>query len=373
MSINVGSLLFALLVLVYSLTTNDKSTSSLSFMKYAVLSLCILQSGYVFYHKRIKIRNIRYKAEFRGLMIFVSVIIFYSIIKSLMAWHFSFRTVQELIFLICPMVYSYFAINIWTKSQINYNMRIGFIITFCSYLLSLGMNFQTMYYGLISSNFNNSYSELESFVFCGFALAFCIYFCYYNRNRVFSILSLLFVVMTFKRLFIVMAIIMFILTHFEIRNKKVTRKWYWMTISFLVIFGIAYYNIILPENVIALQNKYNINISALTSTRSDRLRWLVTSSYSTYGFGSSTEYMYAHFNGALEMDAIKLIIELGYIPLVAMIISYVKASKANVYVFTFMIFELLNLIFSSGLTGTFAWSIIFISIASITYYPESRK
>lgn len=368
--LKIRMVLFILLILSYSLTSSDNGETSSSVLKYISLTLCIIHSGLLFYTKK---REILLKKEYRRLFIFVAVVVIYSLVKSLIASHFSFRTIQELIFLFCPMIYGYFVINTWRKEEIDTAFKFGLIVSFICYVFSLRMSFQDIFRALLNSSFGNSYSELESFTYCGLAIAFCLYFCYYNRNKVFTILSFLFVIMTFKRLFVLIAIGLLILSNLKMREEEISKKWVNITISTLFLFAIAYYAVMQPDIVSLIENRFGLDISKLTMTRSDRMRWLMSSSYTSYGYGSSTEYMYDHFYGALEMDASKIIIELGYIPLFAFFVSYVKYAKKNLYVFFFMFLMMVNLIMSSGLTGSFAWCVIFIAISMISVYPEERK
>ncbi|WP_146059990.1 hypothetical protein [Butyrivibrio sp. Su6] len=184
------------------------------------------------------------------------------------------------------------------------------------------------------------------------------------------ILSALFVLMTFKRLFIVMSAALFVLSLFEDCNKRVSKKIFLFTAAILFAIGISYYFMTLPESVRFIEHKYSIDMSKFTMTRSDRLRWLLSSDWTTYGFGSSTEYMYEAFDGALEMDFTKIVIELGLIPAFGFVYQYLFFARKRVYTFMFMVFMLLNHIVASGLTGTFSWSVYFIAISCISTYPS---
>lgn len=370
MKIKIRSILFVLLILVYCMTSSDTGNSS-TYIKYGVLLLAIGYEGYIFLKKSDEKRMVE---EYRCLSCFVLILIVYSILKSILSMHFSFRSIQEFIFLIAPMMYGYLVINNWSKKDINANFEIGLIMSFVCYIFSLGLSAMQIINAMINSSFGDSFSELESFTYCGLAIAFCLYFCYYGyKNTGVKLISVLFVIMTFKRLFMVIAVVLFVLSKFSCRNSKVKKRWMIAIIIGLTLFGILYYFAMQPQNVIYLDAKYNIDISKLTSTRSDRMRMLRYSGYSTYGFGSSTEFMYKYFGGALEMDFPKIVIELGFIPAIMLIFSYINFSKANVYTVFFMTMMIFNLIMSSGLTGTFAWCIIFITISCITVYPENKN
>lgn len=361
--IKLRKLLFVLLVLMYCMTSSDSGEYGSSLLKYGILFICIIHSAYEFFSRK---RNSYLKKEYYRLYFLVIIILLYSIYKSLVTMHFSFRTVQEILFLVCPMVYSYFVVNTWKKEDINGSFKIGLIIAFLGYIVSLGMNIQTIYYALLNSSFGTSYSELESFTYCGLALGFCLYFCYFNENNFFTVLSFLFVVMTFKRIFLIIAIVLVVISKMKVRERAVPTRLVNCAIVVLFIVSLIYFWMMQPENVVVLEESYGIDISKLTMTRSDRMRWLLNSSYKSYGFGSSTEYMYAKFGGALEMEASKFILELGILPLALLFFSYMKYAKVNMYVFIFMGLMMGNLILSSGLTGTFSWCIIFIAISEIS-------
>jgi hypothetical protein len=368
MKVKIKILLFNVLILSYCLTSSDMGNSSSSLFKYTALSVCVVYS-YFDYRKKGRLGNM--SQEYKGLFGFVVVVTVYSLARSILAFHFSFRTIQELLFLFLPMLYGYFVINTWIREDVDNAFKLGIIISFLCYLISLRRGLSQIVLALLASSFGNSYSELESFTFCGLAVAFCLYFCYYNKSKFFMFMSIFFVFMTFKRLFIIISIVLLVLAQFKLREKPVGRGPLRFVIVCMFIFAVTYYFVMQPDVVQKIENTYAVSVSKLTTTRSDRLRWLLNSEFSSYGFGSSTEFLYNRFSVALEMDAVKIIVELGFMPLYLFVRSYLKFSAANVYTFLFMVIMILNLTVSSGLTGAFAWSIIFISISMITIYPEN--
>lgn len=369
LKLKTSNIMFIFLIIVYCSTVSDDISNKTSLLKYIALFLCIIE----IYPKYLKRKSRDFNLEFKKIALFVIILVIYSIFISIKKLHFSFRTIQELLFLICPMIYSYLMINTLEKEDIIKNMRLALIISFSFYLISLDMDFKTILNSIFNASFSDSSSQLESHLFCGLSLAFSVFFSYYDKNKIYKYLGLLFVIMTFKRLFLVMALFLFMLSKFKIRNKKINKNIYITTIIFFMLLSVVYYNCMIPQNVNYLDEKYDINISKLTSTRSDRMRMLYNSSYETYGFGSSTEFMYKYFDGALEMDIIKIIIELGFIPAFMLLISYINLSKNNLYTYIFMLFLILNLILSSGLTSSISWSLFFLIILTIQKYPERRK
>lgn len=360
--INFEKLLFIVLVFVFCITASNEVGNSLSLYKYIILAVCILEAFCKYMKNRKKNKEVFASKELKYLLCFVGVILLFSLFKSLIASKFSFRTIQEILFLTCPMIYAYLLINNLDKREIFSIMKIAFFIVFCAYILSLNLNIGAIVNALFSSSFSESTSDLESHIYSGFSLAFCTFFCYFDNKKLYKLLSLLFVIMTFKRLSIVMGVFLFILSNLNIKKINIDKRIYIGAAIFLILFAVLYYNIMLPNNVIKIENKFDIDISKLTSTRSDRLNDLMNSSYETYGFGSSTEYMYKYFYGALEMDIIKIIIELGYIPVVVLVFVYLYVGKTNLYTFSFTCFQILSLTFSSNLTSSFAWILIFVTL-----------
>lgn len=372
--IKVRNILFIMLIIVFCLTASDTAAVSGSMYKYIILVLCIIEA---FWGYKKKIRkdgyNPKMKKEFITLMIFAGVVVFYSIIKALITEHFSIRPIQEILFLICPMIYAYLAINYFSQDEIEKNMKKAIIISFVLYIMSLELNFNAIIQAITDSNFSESTSSLESGVYSGLASAFCVFFCYFDKNKIFKYLSILFVIMTFKRFQIIVAVILLAISILKVKDKKIPKKTYLMIAVFIFIFSVVYYNIMLPVNVKKIERSFGIDVSKITMTRSDRMSWLYYSNFESYGFGSSTEYMYEKFNGALEMDLVKIIVELGYFPVLFLIISYMYTSRGNLYTFVYMSLKVIGMTFSSNMTTSISWTIVFLTIFLINKKGSDKE
>lgn len=362
--VKVSSLIFIIMTIVFCSTSSNSVGASNSLLKYAVLFLATIHLIYIYLKKEKK--KLLFKKEIKLFLFFILVLVSFSIIYSVINEKISFRTVQEILFIVFPFLYSVMLINIASEKEIDNNIKISFIISFIFYIISLGLNFSLIIQNLFLTSWENSSSALESHIFCGYALAYCMYFLYYDKNKIFKYMSLLFVFMTFKRPFILIAIVMFLFSYSKNKNKIVNKKSIIAITICIFLIAIGYFQIMQPKNVVFLNNKYNINISKLTSTRSDRLRNLYNTSFKTYGFGSTTEYMYSHLDGSLEMDFIKIFIEVGAIPVIVLIYVYLSTARYTRYTFAIILFQLLNLIVTSSLTSCFAWMIIFITVFKIS-------
>lgn len=365
-----SAIVFIIIITVYSYLSTDVVGEN-SIIKYTTLvfGLCVsFLEFFMIYSKNLD--KVKYKREFLIIVLFFIFLTLSSLVVTLIRGIFTFRTIQELIFLILPAIYAFLIINTLDFKNIKIMMQISCLLSFIFYIISLNMAFKDIINSFFSASFFDSYSALESHIFCGLALSFCMFFIYYKKNTFFKVLSLLFVFMTFKRLFMVIAVILLAISFFpKIKEKKVSNKIFILTIICLIIFFLVYYFAMQPENVIMLEEKFNIDISKITMTRSDRLLQLKQSGFKSYGFGSVTDYMYKYFDGySLEMDMIKMCIEVGFCTCVFMIISYSFFGKKNVYSFVIMTFHLVNLIVSSSLTGTFTWLIVFMIVCCFDKY-----
>lgn len=353
--ISLRSLIFILILIVYCITASETQGLTYSYIKYLFLLFGIFIESIYFFQKKYK--NIYCKDEFFGLVIFAAVAFFYSLMHFIISSHFSISVLKELFFLIMPIIYSFLHINNSSIKEFHNCIVISFILSFYIYISSLNMSVSEIINALFNSNFINSNSDLESSIFSGISLGFAVYFIFKN-NKIFKFLSILFVFMTFKRFSIFIVIILYLIS-FKKRYliKKVDNKFLIITSITLFLTTIVYYFILNPLNLASLESILNVDMSKFTMTRSDRFESLYFSNYISYGFGSSNEFMNIIFNGTLEMDLIRIIVELGYLPLLLFIYFYLKLGKNNNYIFIFMLLRLFSMNFTSNLTSVMSWVI----------------
>ena len=375
---SVGMFFFFLLIAVYSFITNKNELSGdgifsiTSMMKYGTLSLCILTETVTYYNNKIQNTKILLRGEFKKFEWHFFILLLLTLVLSVGSSHFSIRIVQTFIFVLFPMIYAFLVINNWTSEQIDISFKIGVIIAFSGYLISKGIGFSGLISNLTTINFENTNSTmLESSTFALLALGFSGYFCYFKKGLFWKIASVLFVIMTFKRQISLTAVVLLILGFFVIKKRRVNSFVFFAATIFLIAFAFVYYYAIEPQNILHSSQLIGIDLRAFSTNRTDRLNWLSHSDFVSYGFGSSTDYMYKTFyNLALEMDIVQLFVEMGPIAVVSFISFYLLFSKGNFYVFVFMYLLLINSTLSSGMASTFAWIVILVGMADILKTSE---
>ncbi|WP_036069785.1 hypothetical protein [Leuconostoc citreum] len=372
-------LLFLLLITVYSFITtkNDLTGDGLfsvnSLLKYGTLILCIGSEGIAYYNRRQLTERITLAKKFKNFAWYFLIILFLSAIKSIQEMHFSFRIIQTFIFVFFPMLYAFLVINTWKLEEIKFAFKVSLIISFIGYIISTGISLPEIVSNLMAINYENTDSTtLESSTFALLALGFSGYFCYFKNGYFWKILSVLFVVMTFKRQITLTAVSLLFLGFFSLRKRKVNKLYFVIACLLLIAFAFCYYYAIEPQNILNSSQLLGIDLRAFSTNRTDRLNWLSQTTFQSYGFGSSTDYMYNVFNGfALEMDTVQLYVELGPLAVIFFIIYYLKFSNENIYVLLFMVLLIVNSILSSGMASTFSWIIILIGMAAIMKTSES--
>lgn len=374
--LNVQSLLFLLLIVIYGLTTKNTMGGSGVFsgdsiLKYGILFLCISLEGYIFFKSGKSGEKI--SKNYVSFIWYFLILIVLSSVATLAQSNFSFRTIQTFIFIFSPMLYSYLLINNWNFKQIDYAIKFGLFLSFLEYLLSIGTSWSTIFNNLLSINYNNTNSSMsESSTFALLSLGFAAYFGYYKKNYLWKVISLLFVIMTFKRLITLAGIILFIFGTVKLKQIKVNRFLLMFTTVILFSFASFYYYSVQPQNIITISDKLGFSLRDFSTNRTDRLAWLSMTDYKSYGLGSTTNYMYKIWGVDLEMDIVQLFLEVGSIGVVSFFYCYLNFAKGSLYTFVFMTLLLINSTMSSGMTSTFSWIIIFIVMSTIMKYKETK-
>lgn len=364
--------MYSISVLIQVFTAEYESVGIVSQLKYIFFLLtsfiCISHMN-----KSRKINMFRY--EFKNVLWIIISFIIISVVRAIYVRSFTNRTLQELLFLFIPILFAYCILNTLNKRQIDKCMLFTLIISIAGYFMEINMSFSEFILALTNMSFSNSYSMLESSTFAGVSISIAMYFLYFRENKVGFVLSIIFVILTFKRLALLFVIfLIFIPKIFEV-NKKVNRTiliYIKLIILFLII---GYFFIMIPNNVIRINDMFNIDLYKLTMSRTYRFKLIYDAvNFSNSGLGSTYKYMMDLYNVSLEMDMIKLLIEVNLIGVMIFINNMCNIAKKNWYCMILMLFQFINLITSHSLASVFSWIIFYTTIGCIIYkgYPKDK-
>lgn len=368
--------MYSISVLIQSFTAEYESSGFISQLKYVVFLLtCGICLLYMNKTRKFKV----FRDELKSILWIIASFAIISIIRSIWSRHFTTRTIQELIFLLIPILFAYCILNTLDKNKIDKCMMFTLVISIVGYFIEIDMGLNEFIKALSSMSFSNSYSMLESSTFAGVSITIAMYFLYFRSNKFGFILSIIFVILTFKRLALVFMVFLIILPKIFNYNRKVNYK----LVNYIKIGTLAltifYFVIMIPENVEKINNMFNIDLYKLTMSRTYRFKLIYYKpNFINTGLGSTYSYMMRLYEVSLEMDMIKLLIEVTPIGVFIFINNMVNIVKKNWYCMILMLFQLFNLITSHSLASVFSWVIFYITVGCILYnndvnYVQKKK
>lgn len=362
---NIIIVLFILTCIIQGVTAPMESVGFISQLKYI---MCIITIGFCLIPMIKTNRIYIFKYELTNILWIILIFFVISIIKSILVYSFTSRTIQELIFLLIPPLFAFGILNTLDFRTVNKCMQIALIIFMIGYFLEIGLNISEFFQAFKTMNFSDSYSALESSTFAGVSIAMAMYFLYFRENKIARMLSVCFVIFTFKRLSLLFTLFLLILPKIFNFNKKVNKSI--LLILKILVFGISigYYLIMIPENVQKIDTLFNIDLYKITMSRTYRFSLIYNKpDFLNTGLGATFSYMKSLYGVALEMDMIKLLIEVTPIGAFIFINNMFNIVKKNWYCMVLMLYQLFNLITSHNLANIFSWIIFYITLGCILY------
>ena len=360
--------MYILTIFVYAFTAEYESVGWLSQVKY-ILSICTIIICVLYMNKSKQINIFKY--EVKSVIWIIGAFAVISLIRSIYINSFTIRTFQELLFLLIPVIFSYCILNTLNKKQIDKCMISTLIIFMIAYFGEINMGFSEFISALTSMSFSNSYSMLESSTFAGSSIAISMYFIYFKKNKLAYLASIFFVILTFKRLAIVFVIFLIFVIKLFNYNKKVNYYALNSIKIIILLITILYYLIMIPKNVEYINSLFNIDLYKITMSRTYRFSLIYNRPmFINTGLGSTFTYLMNRYGVTLEMDFIKLLIEVTPIGLWIFINNMCNIVKKNWYCMLLMLFQFFNLITSHSLASTFAWTIFYLTIGCVLYKNE---
>lgn len=336
----------------------------------------------ILYLRFTKQKKLKYKYLFElkiGIFIFL-VFLIISFVKSNQTGVFTWGSLGESIRILIPFMYTFIIINFLSKSDITFFMRTCTLVAMICFLATIDYS-NINISNILSISFSNSYSPFENFEVSLLSNALAIYFLYNNKNNIiWCVLSVLLVFLNFKRVFIISAIILILCVLFKIKNKRVNNFVLIISSFFWILITKFYMYMLRPENYFWDMNKLHIDIVEFTMSRAYRVWYLIQNGFQSYGLGSTTSSLNKAFKMGLtgnslgvtlEMDFIKILMELGIIGIAIFIFSYYELTRHNFYSYVVISLMFLQLLMANGLTRYFEFSIILTTIGLI--YCENNS
>lgn len=301
----------------------------------------------------------------------LSVIAVFLVITGLCIFNVGYgneRTSVEILLMTLPIIYAFTIVNTLRFRQIDTCIMVVLLASIIAYFVNLHMTLSQIVSALLSVNPAESYSALESSSFAGVSIALALYYLYFRRNKLGCILSFVFVFFTFKRLAMVTALVLLVLPRFVDCSKPISRRMLRFTKVTVFAVALLYFWLMTPVGASWVQSRWNVDINSFTMGRSWRfgLLWNDPHFVNT-GLGSTWTFLDSHYGFSMEMDIVRLLIEVTPIGVAVLINNMFDLVRSNRYCFIVMLYLFFNLIMSHSLADMFSWLMYYIIFGTIIY------
>ena len=352
-----------------SVLNRDTSTAITYFFIFVPIIISILP----ILNATINRKKFEYVHELRtGLFVVLSFFII-SLYKSYSTGIFVIGTIGELIRLIVPFIYTFILISFFSKQEISSLMKVTLLLAWLSFFLNQDFS-QISFSNIMRISFTNSYSPFENSGVSMLSYALATYFIYNRRlAKVSCFFSIVLVFLTFKRVYLLATLVLLILSFTKKENITVKPIILYLSSIFFIILTKMYMFILQPSNYNWDLEKLHFDVVSFSLYRVYRVWYLIQNNFQSYGFGSTTNSLQLGWlrGTTLELDLIKILMELGIIAIVVFVFSYYRLTRENIYAYLVMSFTFLQLLMANGLTNYFEMSILLTTVA-LTFYNTAN-
>lgn len=280
---------------------------------------------------------------------------------------------KDLFYILLPAVYCYIIVNLDERENLDYYIDFafwGFVINFV--LIATPQSFTMA--NLMSISFADSYSPWES----GLADMFIICFMYYHsiKKRLNAFVALLLNALSFKRIH-VFYMILFILIHPFLKNKRVPKSVEIITKIFFILSPILIYASLSDSFSAWFESSFGMDLNSFTMGRFNQLDLICDLDENLTGLGM-THYMLIIKDfpiHRLHCDIMRLFLETTVVGLVVFVNNYINIAKRNQKGFMIMLLFFIVMLSSTFMENCFYWLMIFLVIENFErkYNPKEAQ
>lgn len=370
-----GIFLFACAIMskgfVDALFVADNTNGALNLLKYFFL----LGAAFAFSTFNSNKKK-QFAREFKNLIFVYLVIALISIFAIVWSERFTFRTIKEFCFILSPIIFVYYAINALDKDEIMLMAKFSVIIYVISYFIEIADSFSVSMainaiknFSLLGGQASFAYDYYETSHFPDPMMALFCYFCYNNKNnRKWIWISYISVLLMNKRLIILFASIILVLSYLpyweKIKEIKVDKRICMICAIIFALSPIVVIKLTTSSLGVWLANKTGLNMADFWMGRDIMIRRYINNGFHSYGLGSTYDFA----GKMLEVESVKIYLETTFIGSTLLSVTYWKITNCNLFSMLVMLYIFLNMNTSTSLTtGAFAWIYYLFLIGGINY------
>lgn len=299
-----------------------------------------------------------------------------SLVKIRQTGRFTIGTFGEATRMVVPFIYVFLAVNILSHEDIDRIMITTLYVAWVAYIINQFIITGGSHLGTSFSIIDSS-SPFENSEVAAIAFAIACYYIYFRkRHSACCFWSVLLTMACFKRVYMLFVIILLVCSGNLNKEQKVNKFIRWpllLVSSLLFVAATSFYLYTMePQNLAWTFEKLHFDVNTFSMYRSYRVQYLIQHNYVSYGLSSSTSFLATNpgswfRQSTLELDLIKILIELGKWPLMIFILAYYSLSYKSAYGYLTITAFMLNLLMASGLTEYYAWFVMLVTLAMIRY------
>lgn len=348
--------------LVINILDNLKHVYILLFIIWCIIQLLYLKNKKI-YIFRFELQKVIF------LFLILIIIALYYIVKNNTSNYYSIS--YSISRILIPVILSFLLLNVMNFNKL-YKAMIYFLV-FCFFFFILEklvqgrFNLDNIIQAFNFSIANSTGSQLESNYFSPLAIGFCFFFGYYRKDKVTLLISVLFAILTYKRIITIFALIILIFGHLIVKMKIFGWIKYIVGVVFFIVV-IYYINWNLGyTDTSFIYNNLGISLEKFTMGRTQLFQNAYLLNIPKSGIFSYLPVLHSLGFRAIEMDFPEFYLESGYISIIFIIYFLLKLSKKSMYLLLLMLFTLLEMLTSHWFDQFFFWIIIYILIGGVNY------
>ena len=336
----------------------------ISFLKNTVLVVLLL----IFFAETITIirgQNIKFSKQFRHIIYICIIFSLLSLYFALKQHMFSFATIIAVLKIFIPGFIAYVVLNTVDYKSINALLKYFLVLSFIAYFILILPNLNIS--NIKSISFINSNSPFESNYFSPISFGLFIYFFYFSKKKWPIYLSLVLVVLNFKRPMIATVILTMLLSKQIKSDKKVSKA---VICALIVVFISSVY-----VCMAALGGKYDdilikflgVGINKLTMGRA----WLFENTIYSYTSGGLAT---SPLNGrTVEMDLVMFYLEMGIISIIAYVYNYYIMCERKMYLIWIITITLFISLTSHFYDASFYWILLYLTMGLVLIHQNDAR
>ncbi|MHA3675700.1 O-antigen ligase family protein [Faecalibacterium sp. PGM34] len=315
------------------------------------------------------------------LLIFNGITVLFAITAVLQIMNgFNSYAINEAVYYYTPLILIIVYSQLTNEAQIESIFDYLFIL----YIVVFFKNFagQLTLANIRSISFANSYSPFESEL----AFVFLIFECYYlyMGKRKNALISLIFCILSFKRICMLVAIAIFVLSKWLVEKKPVSKKVVVVAVAFFVLLPMLTCLMLNDTFEAWFYQTFHVTLYEATLSRSARIEAVMNSGQIKYGLGSVTSYLTKYLNAMhgsnfasrnMHNDLVQMYLECGIVGSVVFTYVYMKAASVSRMSFVLMCYVFFecyfNHLFGAGCTHIWVLVYLMMSLAGMT--TQNRK